>query len=761
MVRGTQTQTSTESHSPTSGSPRKTAPGESPRRSGRPTEPSTLVAGRDSGFRESIWVPHGKKKKKHTAMPESVSSQRTRNWGTYFHKNHIVPDLRDWRVREIEPNHYQSLRGPLQRIEDLVFIQSQSSTDRPGAEVVGFSLESPNGDFKYYILDQQGQLQGSQLLGSVSPDAVFLHGRPLHGENHGREGELASQGPEEYQEAGDQHREIPPERRDPCETNLEIQRLGGENDQISRAQEEARGRNRQLEDSLRASQEENLTLREQLQKLQEYIHRGSQREDSSTAPTEDARYRTQRERHPRGAPSTGGGPWRRDHEDDGSGSSGTYGPTPPATGPRDSLEELIGLMKKQVVVAEQRQHQKEKGYTSLDRALRTRNNVKTTLSLAKVRLNHREGLDHVNSWAKEVEQCCPGAEMRLAMAHLTIESELLEHLQGAGTPEPSDWQGLKSQVMALVPRVETWEAKTLLLKDPMTVKDDIITYSTKKGRDYKLTCQMLNVNTLDTSLEEVLAETITGNMTPAGKGIFGPAIKKDHQRAIKELDEAFRNQAYRLDLFNPTDPQKPRLPNTRQVAFIDPAITPAPPNPQPDREDGGRREPIQPRSPPQGYPNPQPFPAGAGGGATHPGPSPALNTVAYPNRGGEPPRVPDAELSLPEKRRRALGFWRKWNCGRCRRTNMGGFYTCGDTQCRGEATDSQIPYDSWQCRNTLQQDQLCGQNTWRLDSYCYQCRRRNPRLPRSFGFNEPSGRAIAREDQTYWTNFARPLEATP
>ena len=75
---------------------------------------------------------------------------------------------------------------------------------------------------------------------------------------------------------------------------------------------------------------------------------------------------------------------------------------------------------------------------------------------------------------------------------------------------------------------------------------------------------------------------------------------------------------------------------------------------------------------------------------------------------------------VAKERRRCQSEWYDWICEKCGTLNPANWYTCNVDGCEGEATDKQLPKESWHCKLR------CGQNNWQGDHYCNQCMEQNP-----------------------------------
>ena len=109
----------------------------------------------------------------------------------------------------------------------------------------------------------------------------------------------------------------------------------------------------------------------------------------------------------------------------------------------------------------------------------------------------------------------------------------------------------------------------------MTASEDIVEFTSHIGRRYEEICQMLGANELDTSLKDMLADTVTGNMVPEAQKQFARAIRKNPEEAVQKIDEAFRDKAYKTSVFMTIGSKTNYSSATRPVAahIGDPVMT--------------------------------------------------------------------------------------------------------------------------------------------------------------------------------------------
>ena len=112
------------------------------------------------------------------------------------------------------------------------------------------------------------------------------------------------------------------------------------------------------------------------------------------------------------------------------------------------------------------------------------------------------------------------------MASLTAEPEILRQLKldDDEVLRKTSWTQVKTKLMTLLPKMKPVEAETSLLKTCMTASEDIVEFTSHISRRYEEICQMLGADELDTSLKDMLADTVTGNMVPEAQKQFDRAI---------------------------------------------------------------------------------------------------------------------------------------------------------------------------------------------------------------------------------------------
>ena len=110
------------------------------------------------------------------------------------------------------------------------------------------------------------------------------------------------------------------------------------------------------------------------------------------------------------------------------------------------------------------------------------------------------------------------------------------------------------------------------------------------------------------------------------------------------------------------------------------------------------------------------------------------------------------------RRKKAISGWREWICSNCRKTNSGRFFTCADDSCRGQATDRQIPPESWQCNNRGNDNKLCAQNVWGRDHYCYCCANANPKIAADQLKPIPARFTVFPREEQVWDSTAPAIE---
>ena len=164
-----------------------------------------------------------------------------------------------------------------------------------------------------------------------------------------------------------------------------------------------------------------------------------------------------------------------------------------------------------------------------------------------------KGLQFLTKYIHEVEQTCPHSSMRVALLPYTVEPSLLKRLKldDMSILNQLTWTDVKKKLMSYLPRVEPWEAEKQLLSIKMTAEDDVEEFASRMMNKYTEMCQLLNVEELDTPLNDMLAYTMTYNMHEEVKRPYEESIKRDPDCTIHWLEKAFQNKAYRASVFCP------------------------------------------------------------------------------------------------------------------------------------------------------------------------------------------------------------------
>ena len=137
--------------------------------------------------------------------------------------------------------------------------------------------------------------------------------------------------------------------------------------------------------------------------------------------------------------------------------------------------------------------------------------------------------------------------------HMMAEGALLKSIKYDEEARKSmKWGDVKKRLMTKVPRVRQCDAEIRLLGMRMTKADDIVVFSAHIQTEYEETCLLLGVDELSIPLSEVLEVTVTGNMTLAGKALFGPGFKTDLEAALLEIEVAFRKETFKEMTFHIT-----------------------------------------------------------------------------------------------------------------------------------------------------------------------------------------------------------------
>ena len=416
---------------------------------------------------------------------------------------------------------------------------------------------------------------------------------------------------------------------------------------------------------------------------------------------------------------------------------------------------------------------------------RVKHDIKTTLTMKELRKGNSQGLKHLNEWLHDMILNCPREELRVALVPYTVDPDLIQDLklEEGIKAKTTTWEEIRAKLMALVPKVEHYEAETTLLRTFMEPFDDVLEFASRIRGSYAASCQLLGVTELDTSLADVLADTMTGRMNPEAKNMFVRQIRKDPEYAVKKLEVCLRNKAYKDVLF-PTiskstgggnraihsSSTKPGgIPTTLHTGI---AMQNHPPlggvpgsnlvvatptyaypgsssvnNVDPTRmtqNTGNSNQAVFSQIPlnqttiqaaPQQNPTPGPSPSrnpfpGSTSGEGHPSGrqdygtntnrGPYSGTNNNTGRTEATTRTPWRESAYATTRRETLRGWQDWCCVQCGSRNPATWYICNQPACDGATTERQQPRDSWKCIRS------CGQTNYAKDHFCYCCLRPNP-----------------------------------
>ena len=335
----------------------------------------------------------------------------------------------------------------------------------------------------------------------------------------------------------------------------------------------------------------------------------------------------------------------------------------------DSLVQIIKDILQYSIDRDKSQKENE----DLNNVIKLRNGVKTVLTTKGMRQGDFKGLQFLTQYIHEVEQTCPYSPMRVAMLPYTVEPSLLKRLKlDMGILNRLTWTDVKKKLMSYLPKVEPWEAEKQLLSMKMTAEDDVEEFASRMMNKYSEMCQLLNVEELDTPLNDMLAYTMTYNMHEEVKRPYEESIKRDPDCTIQWLEKSFQNKAYRASVFYPI---------TLQAKSTD------------FKSSHGSNQTIFNISRQNSFK------------------SDNETNVSEVNQRKRP--------SLKNKKWQILKSWKDWTCTQCGDTNRSTWFTCDREGCDGRATESQTPKASWNC--LLE----CGQTNLRFDHYCYSCLRPN------------------------------------
>ena len=138
--------------------------------------------------------------------------------------------------------------------------------------------------------------------------------------------------------------------------------------------------------------------------------------------------------------------------------------------------------------------------------------------------------------------------------HMIAERELLNSINYDEESRKSmEWGDVKKRLMTKLPKVRQCDAEIRLLEMKMTKTDDIVVFTTHIQQEYDETCLLLGVDELSIPFNEVLEVAVTGNMTSAGKAMFGWVFKEDMKTALLKIEDAFRDRSFKENVFHRTN----------------------------------------------------------------------------------------------------------------------------------------------------------------------------------------------------------------
>ena len=215
----------------------------------------------------------------------------------------------------------------------------------------------------------------------------------------------------------------------------------------------------------------------------------------------------------------------------------------------DSLVQTINDILQYTIDKDKNQKDNE----DFNNIIKLRNGVKMVLTTKGMRQGEFKGLQFLTKYIQEVEKTCPHSPMRVALLPYTVEPSLLKRLKldDMNILNQLTWADVKKKLMSYLPKVEPWEAEKQLLSMKMTAEDDVEEFASRMMNKYTEMCQLLNVEELDTLLNDMLAYTMTYNMHEEVKRPYEESIKRDPDCTIHWLEKAFQNKAYRASVFCP------------------------------------------------------------------------------------------------------------------------------------------------------------------------------------------------------------------
>ena len=198
--------------------------------------------------------------------------------------------------------------------------------------------------------------------------------------------------------------------------------------------------------------------------------------------------------------------------------------------------------------------EKEKERERNELSMEIRNFITITLTLNNMR-QELTSYELFRQWSSEIERYSQDDGVRLRLLRLTVENAVLKRLKldSEDILVNFTWKKAKQKLASFLPKISLDEIEMELLQNSLQFTDDAECFTSKLSNEYNELCEILGVSELNLPLSELLAITLTANMTPAYKQMYYWAIQKDPETAIKRLDKALQNKGLKSVIFDSAD----------------------------------------------------------------------------------------------------------------------------------------------------------------------------------------------------------------
>ena len=487
-----------------------------------------------------------------------------------------------------------------------------------------------------------------------------------------------------------------------------IQRLSEERNQMENQMERERQKNRDLVAIVKIRDNEIIVLQKRIQDLHEDLGEEMARksaadiQDGGENPLGDAQIPELNETGPANTRQTDM-------------VTGVAGKSPNGDMKMGEMSQMMTAMMKLLEEERKLEREERERDRNYEKPAKVRKDMKLELNTALLTEGNYKGLKHLNEWIKEVELLTSSDKARVQMIKLAAQPSVMELLgiEKKNLPEMT-WEDLKKLLVDNIPELDPWKAARHLMDKPMTANDNILAFAANLKEEYKDICRATGKKDIQPGYNNILAAAVLGNMDFKAKWTYSNSIINDPNGTIKEMAKFFnQSEDYKRSLF--VNPSIPGSTGGQQTASTQYGIgsygvqhvtlsavqstyptIPTPVNTRTPMTYVSGMEGNQRDDPTMGQNN---FRTGS------------------PNNEGNGSRSP-----ISERRRICFRQWNDWKCVACLSRNPATWYTCNKESCDGQATERQIPPNSWQCLTS------CGQTNWEGDQYCNGCSGPNPHI---------------------------------